>query len=160
VPEKIVNMGARSSRPLFASGWEVAGIRSAEKFSSALTEVLPLPMNLCFEGTSISSDVRKLLVSNAVVAALQIPTGTIWPKPSAFHVLATEQFIHELAALAGRHVGPEVCDHFYAYNDGQGLMQWYDAFDLPLLIDKSITEASLQSFCHKLGVQYAPWHAA
>jgi hypothetical protein len=149
-----------SSNPLFISGWEVAGIRSAEKFFAALTEVLPLPVHLCFEGTSISLDVRTLLASSAVAAALQIPPGTIWPKPSVFHVLATEEFIHELAALAGKHAGPEVCDHFHAYNDSHGLMQWYDAFDNPLLIDESITEESLKSFCRKLGVQYARWHAA
>lgn len=160
MPEKIVNMGAMSSRPLFANGWEVTGIRSADKFFSTLAEVLPLPVHLYFEGTSISPDVRKLIVSSAVAATLKIPPGTIWPKPSVFHVLATEQFIHELAALARRHVGTEICDHFHAYNNSQGLMQWYDAFDLPLLIDKSITEASLQSFCHKLGVQYTPWRAA
>ena len=152
-------MAAMSSKPLFVSGWEVAGISSAEKFFSALSEVLPLPVHLCFEGTSISSDVQKLLASSAVVATLQIPRGTIWPKPSVFHVLATEQFIHELAALAGRHAEPEVCDHFHAYNDSHGLMQWYDAFDDPLFIEESVTEASLQSFCRKLRVQYARWHA-
>ena len=152
-------MEAMSSSPLFMSGWQVAGIRSAEKFFSALTEVLPLPVHLCFEGTSISSDVRTLLASRATVATLQIPPGTIWPRPSVFHVLATEQFIHELAALAGKHVGPEMCNHFHAYSDSRGLMQWYDAFDLPLLIDDSIDEASLESFCQKLGVQYARWHA-
>ncbi len=160
MPDKIANMEAMSSISLFVSGWEVAGIRNAEKFFSALTEVLPLPVHLCFEGTSISSDVRTLLASGVVAATLQIPPGTIWPKPSVFHVLATEQFIHELAALAGRHAESEVCDHFHAYQDSRGLMQWYDAFDLPLLIDESITDASLQRFCNKLGVQYARWHAA
>ncbi len=38
-------------------------------------------------------------------------------------------------------------------------MQWYDAFDLPLIVDGSIAEASLESFCRELGVQYSPWHA-
>ena len=152
-------MEAMSSSPLFVSGWEVAGIRSPQKFFSALTEVLPLPVHLCFEGTNISSDVRTLLASSAVAATLQIPPGTIWPKPSVFHVLATKQFIYELAALGGRHVGPEMCDHFHAYNDSHGLMQWYDAFDLPLLIANSIDEASLENFCQKLGVRYARWHA-
>jgi len=40
---------------------------------------------------------------------------------------------------------------------------WADAMvrclDLPLLIDASITEASLKGFCDKLGAQYAPWRA-
>src|SRR6266404_143232 len=149
-----------SSSPLVVRGWEIAGIRSAEKFFSALGEILSLPLHLCFEGTRISPDVRKLFVSSAAASALEIPPSTIWPNPSVFHVLATKQFIRELAELAGRHAEPEVCDHFHAYNNGQGLMQWYDAFDLPLLVDESITEASLQVFCRKLGVQYARWHAA
>ena len=148
------------SKPFFVSGWEVGGIKIADTFFSALVEVLPLPVNLCVEGTSISSDVRKLLAANVVAATLQIPPGTIWPKPTVFHVLATEQFIHELAAVASKHAEPEVCDHFHVYKDGHGLMQWYDAFDLPLLIDESITEVRLRGFCNKLGVQYAPWHAA
>jgi hypothetical protein len=156
---KLVNMEAMSNRPLFVTGWEVTGIRCAEEFFSALVELLPLPVYLCFEGTSIASDVRALLASNAVAALLQIPAGTLWPKPSVFHIFAREQFIRELAELAGRHAEPEICDHFHAYNDGHGLMQWYDAFDLPLLIDEAIAEATLRSFCRKLGVRYARWHA-
>jgi len=152
-------MRAMSTKPLFVSGWEVAGIRSAEKFFSAVSNVLPLPVYLCFEGTRISSEVRALLASSAVAATLQIPPGTIWPKSSVFHVLATELFLQELAVLAGRHSESEVCDHFHAYNNGHGLMQWYDAFDLPLLIDESIPKESLQAFCRKLDVQCARWHA-
>jgi hypothetical protein len=149
-----------SSKPLFANGWSVAGIRSAKKFFSALTDVLPTPVRLCFEGTTISSDVQKLLASSNVPATLQIPPGTIWPKSSVFHVLATERFVHELTALAGRHAESEVCDHFHAYDDSHGLMQWYDAFDLPLLIDESIEEAKLEKFCRKLNAKYARWHAS
>jgi len=85
-------MEAMSSRPLFEIGWEVAGIRNAEGFFSVLPEILPLPVHLCFEGTRISSDVRKLLASSTVAATLEIPPGTIWPKPSVFHVLAQINF--------------------------------------------------------------------
>jgi hypothetical protein len=139
----------------FASGWEVAGIRRAEDFFSVLTEVLPLPVNLYFEGTTI----RAFLASRAVTPRLKIPPGTIWPKPTIFQVRATRQFLDQLVVIAGKHAEPEVCDHFHAYNDSHGLMQWYDAFDLPLLIDESVKEASVQGFCRKLGVQYARWHA-
>jgi hypothetical protein len=148
-----------STKPLFDSGWEVTGIRSAEKFFSALTEILPLPVNLCFEGTSISHDVQDLLASGAVTPSLQIPPGTIWPKPTVFHVRANEHLVHRLAVLAGRHAEPEVCDHFHAYNEGHGLMQWYDAFDLPLLIEESVSEESVQEFCRRVGATYARWHA-
>jgi hypothetical protein len=149
-----------TSNSHFRCSWQIFGIKRAADFFSALTGFLPLPLYLCFEGTSISSDVAELLASNAVPPTLQIPPGTIWPKPIVFHVLATEQFVRELAALAARHAEPEICDHFHVYKDGRILMLWHDAFDLPLLIDESIAEASLQSFCDKLGVQCVRWSAA
>ena len=148
------------AHPLFVSGWEVTGIKSAGKFFPALTQILPLPVNLCFEGTRISPDVQALLVLNAVTPSLQIPLGTIWPKPSVFHVRATREFIDQLAVLAVKHAEPEICDHFHAYNDSRGLMQWYDAFDLPLLVEESIAERNLESFCGTLGARYSRWHAA
>jgi hypothetical protein len=140
-------------------GWEVTGVRSAGDFFSALVEILPPPVHLCFEGTKIAPVVRTLLASAAVDATLEIPAGTIWPKSSVFHVFATEQFIHELATLARRHAESEICDHFHAYNDSHGLIQWYDAFDLPLLVDESISEANLLRFCRKLGVPYSRSHS-
>jgi hypothetical protein len=149
-----------STKPLFVNGWEVAGISSAGKFFLALPEILPLPVNLCFEGTRISSDALALFTSNAATHTLEIPRGTTWPKPSVFHVYATEQFLQKLAALAGKHAEAEVCDHFHAYSNDQGLMQWYDAFSGDsLLIEESIPEANVRSFCRKLGVEYARWRA-
>jgi hypothetical protein len=148
-----------STKLLFVKGWQVKGIRSAEKFFSAVPEVLPLPVHLCFVGGSVAPNVRALFESAAVEPGMQIPAG-IWPAPSIFHVLATEQIIRDLAALAGKHAGPEICIHFHAYNNGRGLMQWYDAFDDPLLIDESIPETQIQKFCKKLGVEYSPWKAA
>jgi hypothetical protein len=149
-----------STKPLFANGWEVAGIIGAENFFLALPEILPLPTNLCFEGTSMSPNELALFASNAAAHTLEIPSGTIWPKPSTFHVHATEQFLQQLAALAGKHAEAEVCDHFHAYSNGQGLMQWYDAFSGdPLLIEESIPEAKVQGFCRKLGAKYARWNS-
>jgi hypothetical protein len=149
-----------SAKPLFVRGWKVTGSTSAEKFFSALNEILSMPVRLCFEGTSIASDVQALLRSRAEPASLEIPPGTIWPKPSVFHVTATEQFLHQLAALAGKHAEAEVCDHFHAYSNSQGLMQWYDAFSGDaMLIEESIPEAKVQSFCRKLGMKYGPWRA-
>jgi len=158
---EVDNIEAVSTMPLIDSGWRITGIRSAESFFSALSEILVLPVNICFEGTSIAPDVQALFAANAVTSTLEIPLGTIWPKSSVFHVSATGQFLQQLTMLSAKHAEPEVCDHFHAYKDGRGLMQWYDAFSGdPLLVDKSIPEANVQSFCRKLGLQYAPWRAA
>lgn len=89
-----------SAKPLFDNGWKVTNIRSAEKFFAALPEILPSPATLCFEGTSIATSIQSLLVSNVATETLKIPTGTIWPKPSVFHVRATEEFLAQLALLA------------------------------------------------------------
>jgi len=149
-----------SIQPLFVTGWEVAGIKIAEEFFLALPGILPLPVNLYFEGTRMSPDALALFSSNAIAPALEIPAGTIWPKPSMFHVRATEQFLQQLAALAGKHAEAEVCDHLHAYSNGQGLMQWYDAFSGdPLLIGEFIPEEKVQGLCRKLGVKYARWRA-
>lgn len=138
---------------LIRNGWQVAGIASPSKFFVALPVLLPLPVTLCFEGTRIAPQIQALFLANAVTPGLEIPTGTIWPKPSAFHVLGTEEFLRRLAALGGRN--GRACDHFHAYKDGRGLLQWYDAFSsLPLLVDESISEEALQNFCDKLGARY------
>jgi len=155
------NIWAVSTKPLFDNGWQLSGITSAEKFFSVLPEILTLPANLCFEGTSSSLDVQSFFASHAATQILQIPPGTIWPKPNVFHVRATEQFLRQLAALADRHAAPEICDHFYAYDGNQGLMQWYDAFSGdPLLVDESVGEMKVQTFCRQLGVPYSRWRAA
>jgi hypothetical protein len=158
--QEVGNIEAMSTKPLLVSGWEITGIDSAEKFFSALSEILLPPVNLCFEGISIASDVQALFASNMVASSLEIPPGTIWPKPSVFHVRATEQFLQQLAVLAGKRAESEVCDHFHAFYDNQGLMQWYDAFSGdPLLVDEAIPETNVLSFCRKLGAQYARWSA-
>jgi hypothetical protein len=150
-----------ATKPLFDSGWELREITSAEKFFSLLPEIVVLPVNLCFEGTSISPDVQSFFASHVATQIRLIPPGTIWPKPSVFHVRATKQFLDQLAELAGKHAEPEICDHFHAYDGNQGLIQWYDAFSGdPLLVDESVGEKKVQTFCRKLVVPYARWYAA
>jgi hypothetical protein len=50
-------MDVLSSQSLVVSGGEVADIKSACDFFSALTAVIRWPVYLCYAGTSISSDV-------------------------------------------------------------------------------------------------------
>lgn len=145
---------------LFVPGWEVAGIKSPKKFFDSLAEHLLLPAYFCLEGTSIAQDVQEMLESNAVPSGMWTPTGTIWPTPRKFHILATNRVVSELILLAARHAAPEICDHFHAYNDKNGLLQWYDAFFDPLLIDNSFNEEWIKGFCQSLNTQYERWHGA
>jgi hypothetical protein len=135
--------------------WEVGGIRQAQEFFDALVELLPLPVFLCLEGTSIAPEIRSLLEAKAIPPMMSVPSGTIWPKPGVFHVQADEQFLTQLAELSNRHANPEICDHIHGYQAGQGLFQWFDAFIDPLLVDRLVPEAAIQAFCSRLGVGYS-----
>ena len=148
-----------TEEPLFRSGWEVEGIRDGERFFRSLGQFLPAPAYLVFEGVSIAGDVRQLLESNAVTPRRHIPTGTLFPRPVSLHVPASDPLLARLAALAANHAEPELCDHFHAYSDERGLVQWYDAFDLPLLVDGSIVEFQLRRFCAELGATCRRWQA-
>jgi hypothetical protein len=159
-PKKLITLKPCQPSLFSSTVGRLQEIIGAEKFFLALPEILPLPVNLRFEGTSMSPDALALFACNAAAHTLEIPPGTIRPKPSMFHVHATEQFLQQLAALAGKHAEAEVCDHFHAYSNSQGLMQWYDAFSGdPLLVEESIPEAKVQGFCRKLGAKYARWRA-
>jgi hypothetical protein len=151
-------MNANPVKRLSGSGWEVTGIRIASDFFAAVQVLFPLPVHLCFEGTSIEIDVWELLNTRAVSALTEIPKGTIWPKPRTIHVLANEDFLRALSSLADDHAEPEICDHLHGYNESRILFEWYDAFDDPLFLDTSIPEARVREFCQRLGAKYKPHH--
>jgi hypothetical protein len=148
-----------TEEPLFRSGWEVAGIRDGEGFFRCLLDLLPKPAYLVLEGTSIAQDVRELLEAAAIPARRHVPVGTIWPRPSTYHVPVSAPFLAALADLAAKHAEPELCDHLHAYDDNRGLLQWYDAFDLAMLVDGSIGEHSVRMVCDVLGATYTRWQA-
>ena len=139
-------------------GWEITGIRKAAPFFDALVELLPLPTYLRLEGTSIAPDIHAFLEANALAPEMNITPGTLWPKPRVFHVLGSEPLLRRLSMMAGHHAEPEICDHFHAYQNGHVLLQWYDAFTDPLLVDDAITEGAVQHFCSKLRVRYSQLH--
>jgi hypothetical protein len=132
--------------------WQIPGIKRADQFFAALPDLLSFPVYLRFEATGMAPDIRALLQSHSVDPALKIASGTLWPKPSVFHVMTSEDFMRDIVGLAGSHAEPEICDHLHAYDPGVLLLQWYDAFIDPLLVAGSIPESSLQKFCERLGV--------
>jgi hypothetical protein len=75
-----------------------------------------------------------------------------------FHVMASTDFVQEIARLAASHTEPEICDHFHAYNPAALLLEWYDAFVIPLLVADSVPEQSLKEFCERLGVSFHRAH--
>jgi hypothetical protein len=80
--------------------------------------------------------------------------GTISPRPTVYHVPATETNLLCLADATEGCPDSEIAWHFHVYQPGKVLLHWYDIFALPLYISKDISEEKIITFCTKLGVDY------
>ena len=134
-------------------GCEVPGIRDLSEFLRALPELLPQGSILYLEGTS-APDVIAFLERHPAPYTNKVAAGTIWPRPTFFHIQITPDTMHELAGLCEIHATAEVCFHVHAYRDGQVLVEQYDAFSQPLWISRDVAEDKVAHFCKRLGVSY------
>ena len=139
---------------LVSQGWEIRGIRSSQKFFAGLADLLPLPAVFYFEG-QLTPRVRQFLAPHRVEPTFEIQVGTIWPKPFIMHVNATPEFAMALGKIASSHARTEICWHFHAYREAQGLVQWYDAFALPLLVSSLIPEEKIVNFSRRLKAEFS-----
>ncbi|HXI95261.1 MAG TPA: hypothetical protein VNG04_03985, partial [Candidatus Acidoferrum sp.] len=83
------------------------------------------------------------------------PIGTIssWPKNERYALTASPQLFAPLADLGSRHAEPEICSHLHFYVRSEPLAHWFDAFDDPYLISKSVPYVRVRQFCSALGVR-------
>lgn len=138
----------------FERRWEIRGLRSPREFFSALPVLVSLPVYLRLSGHS-DPDVRAFLEQQEADPEADTRWGTLYRGEIAFCVLATDESLSALSELAGHHAAPEICDDLHVYSTERILLEWYDAFDGPLVVDASISEASVQKFCAGLQVEYA-----
>lgn len=110
--------------------WVIKGLSEYEPFFRHLARLLPdSGAFLYLEDVSISSDVREFLEKHSVPACQEVLRGTIWPKPSIFHLLASSEVLGGLTDLASRHAYPEIADHCHVYTRDGMILQLYDACD-------------------------------
>jgi hypothetical protein len=133
--------------------WEVSKVKQKRctAFFKALGKLVPTGATLCIEGTSISKEVKSFLEAHRVKETCKVQLGTLWPRPSIYHVFCNDETLFELANLSERHAVPEICDHLNVYKDGEVLLSWYDAFSDPIYISKKLPEDDLKAFCNTLG---------
>jgi hypothetical protein len=108
----------------------------------AAVALLPRPVTLYVEGTSIAPAVRAALARHGVAPGRTDLLGTAWPRPKRFHVSVTDPLMEELQRLAESLAGPEVLDHLVAY-DASGRIQLaaYDAGFDPIWIARDLPAA-------------------
>jgi hypothetical protein len=136
--------------------WVIPGVRTAEEFFRAVPALLPDTTIVYLEGSPVP-DVVAFLRGHAEGRSYGAPVGTIWswPRNERYALTSSPQLYAGLADVGSRHADPEICSHIHFYSMAEPLAHWFDAFDDPFLVAKSVPFARIERFCAALGVQCA-----
>ena len=129
--------------------WQISNVKIASKFFRYMDLLLPENSIVFFEGTAVSQIIKDFYSSHPAGKTMRIRGGTIWPRPSSFHVPL--KYMKELAVLAENCAEFEICDHLHAYADSVVLLEWYDAWFDPFYLAVQIAERQVSAFCELTG---------
>ena len=133
--------------------WEVQPVKDACAFLRQLPGLVPSESVLYLESTT-EACVKRFLEQRAAPEPVKVTAGTIWPRPDRHHMSLTEQSIADLVGLLERESVVLLCIHLHVYHERTMLLQWYDAFDDPLLLSAEIDVETVRRFCESLGTRY------
>jgi hypothetical protein len=132
--------------------WELKGRSDSATFFRGLAAALPGATTLFLEGSPVR-EVDVFLRAAAQPGPYLPETGTIWPKPRQYRPPFDETTLAGLAALAGNHAEPELCDHLHVYEGDRAVLEWYDAFasDSPASVAVDAAPDLLEDFADDVG---------
>ena len=133
--------------------WRVSSTRDVTRFLRALNLLVPDGSVAYFESTG-ERHVAEHLRKAAVTPAVRVALGTIWPRPDCYHFVLTAGAAEELADFLDHNPCGFFCAHLHVYRGHSVLLQWYDAFDDPIYVSRSIDERAVSRFACALGVTY------
>jgi hypothetical protein len=136
------------------SFWEVSGQTDFPALLSALPDLLSGECVLYFEGGAPSGELLEFLRQHRIPERAHVAYGTIWPKPTVFHLVAAAQTMGRLAELMRSHAYPELAIHFHVYRDQTVLLEWHDAFAQPMLLAGELPEPQVRAFAERLKMSY------
>ncbi len=132
------------------SSWEISPPSDAVELFKYLNIITPENSNMYFEDV-YDKGVKEILKTMSVDTKI-IEGGTLWPKPDAYHIPATEENYKKIKEIAENH---PLSVHFHTYRNNEKILEWYDAFDKdPIYVSKIIEENKIKEFCNKLSVTY------
>jgi hypothetical protein len=137
-----------------ASCWEIEGPRTFQDLFHALQGWLEEEAFLYFEGGSPDADLLSFLSTHSVPEQLHLAMGTILPRPRIFHLPARPGLLQVLSRLMETRAEPELAIHFHVYKGDGVLLEWYDAFDLPMRLRGDLPEARVRLLAERLGKAY------
>ncbi len=144
----------RSPRRLdHATCWYVSGVRSGSAFFRAIPTLIQDATHVFLEG-SPAPDVVALVQPHVDETEYGAPEGTIWSWPQRNRRLSlrvSPKLFALLAEVAPHHAEPEICDHLHVYREDEPLLHWFDAFDDPIQVSKSIPRETVERFCTEVG---------
>lgn len=93
------------------------------------------------------------LTGHSVPAPIKIAYGTIWPKPTYYHIPLTKELLSEAAYVVGQEGMAFPTIHLHVHDGKQVLMEWHDAIDNnPMLISSAMQKEKVVAFAHAIGV--------
>lgn len=148
-------VGRREGRPKGLSidpqkAWQIAPPERLDGLAAALQVLITPNGAIALENTAFDKRAAEVLKPFSVTPMVRIEPGTIYPQSKWLHIRATEQALLRLQELAVSLPGPQVCNHFYAYENGQLILEWPDAFQDPLFIAGHVPEHQVLEFCKRL----------
>ena len=130
--------------------WRVTGVTDAKKFFTALGRLIPTGAVLALHDPQ-GKEVRSFLQARPARDRTKVAAGTIWPRTHIYHIACTAQHLAQLAELATRHAEPEMAIHLHVYQVKSVTLEWYDAFDEPLYVSRTVNEDVVASFSNDCG---------
>ncbi len=140
--------------------WELEGKTHFGTLLRALTEILPENSILYFEGGSPRGALLDFLKIQSIPEQTHVAVGTLWPRPTYYHIPATKQNISTLADISERIAEPELAIHFHVYSNREIILDWHDAFSQPMLLSGKLKGEKVQAFADKLKMKITKWKNA
>ena len=136
--------------------WELDGDTNFSALLSALDILLPPGCVLYCEGGSPTGSLLNFLRQHSIPEQVHVARGTIWPKPRAFHVPASQATLSALSDLMRERTHAELAIHFHIYRDKIVLLEWHDAFTQPMLLAGDLPQHEVRAFAERLHMACTP----
>jgi len=133
--------------------WEISAPKTGEAFFPALLELLPESTNLVLEDV-FGDEVIAFLRLQRIEPTAKLRRGTVWPLRELFHIRLDAHTMAQFVDMYERHCTVELFGHIHAYRQGEVLLSWFDAWDQPLYVSRSISEDAVKRFCQTVGSKY------
>ncbi len=133
--------------------WKLEGKTDFPNLLRALRDLLPDGCILYFEGGTPRGRLFDFFNAQTIPEQTHVAAGTLWPKPSYYHILATTENLTVLAKIAESYAEPEIAIHFHVYRNGNVLLQWHDAFSHPMLLSRDLSEEKIRCFAKVLSMK-------